>query len=205
MGEKSFHYPDDTVFHGTDTAQGYTFREARTLIDDDEKILKLKTRLTGYYVNGLLSIPHSFMMAIMTCVGIEVLGQVVLGYKNTGETEKSNTISIYKMLDQVLTNALSDNFKINYDKNRGQICAHSFSTYADVLCTGFRNAFTHTYRSLGVFLGGNTLITINEDEGLIIVNHELFRKRFIECYEDCFDKIISNSPPIYRQNAFKIF
>jgi len=126
MEENFFHYPDDTIFHGTDTAQGYTFKEARALTDDDEKIFKLKTRLSGYYINGLLSIPHSFMIAIMTCVGIEVLGQVVLGYQDSGKTMKKNTIDIYKMLDQTLNNTLSNNFKTNYDKNRGQTCAGSF-------------------------------------------------------------------------------
>jgi len=213
MAEKFFHYPDDTIFHGTETDQGYTFREARALIDDDEKISKLKTRLTGYYINGLLSIPHSFMMAIMTCVGMEVLGQVILGYNSGGDSIQENTIAIYKMLNQKLNDPLASKFKINYARNRNldlndpnhQNEIDSYKTYAHILRKGLRNAFTHNYRSLGVFLGGDELVAINEDEGFMIVNHLLLRDKFIECYEASFDKIISNSPPAYRQNALKYF
>jgi hypothetical protein len=206
MPENFFHYPDETIFHATET-DGFTFKEARIIIDEQEKILKLKRRLTDYYINGLISIPHSFMMAIMTCVGIEVLGQIILGCDSGGESIAENTISVYKMLDTKLNNPLTQKFKTNYARNRNILIGQTkdFSTYAHILRKGLRNAFTHNYRSLGVFLGGDELITINDDEGFIIVNHVLFRNMFIELYEDCFNKIISNSSSNYRQNALKYF
>ena len=97
------------------------------------------------------------MIAIITCLGIEVLGQVIFGYDQKGESIQAYTILVYQMLDQKLNDALSEKFKTNYARNReiNLNDANSYTNYAHVLRKGLRNAFTHNYRSLGVFLGGN--------------------------------------------------
>jgi hypothetical protein len=87
IAENFYHNPDDTVFHGSsEYPDGYLFSYARALTTENEKILKLKERLNGYYVNGLASVEHPFMTAILTCVGLEVLGQVFLGFDSEGKT-----------------------------------------------------------------------------------------------------------------------
>ncbi|HEY2583613.1 MAG TPA: hypothetical protein VGI43_17505 [Mucilaginibacter sp.] len=211
MTENFYHYPDDTVFHGSsEYPDGYLFSYARALTTENEKILKLKERLNGYYVNGLASVEHPFMTAILTCVGLEVLGQVFLGFDSEGKTIQSNTILIYEMLDQQLQQPLSTTFKSNYNLNRnpqGQTTDYtiSFSSYAHILRKGLRNSFTHNYRSLGVFLGEGEIIDVHENEGFMVVNPTLFKQQFNACYENCFSQAISNSIPSYRQNALRYF
>jgi hypothetical protein len=206
MAENFFHYPDEIIFHANPT-NGVTFKEIRALNTDQDKLLSLQKRLTDYYINGLKSISHSFMMAIITCVGIEVLGQMTLGFEPNGDSIAAYTLNIYEMLDEKLKLPLSSKFKTAYASNTGRdiLSMNGFSNYAGVLRKGLRNAFTHNYRSLGVFLGGDELLSVYEDDGLIIVNHEMFKHRFINCFESCFEQILSNTNPAYRQQALKYF
>ena len=45
----------------------------------------------------------------------------------------------------------------------------------------------------------------NEDEGYLVVNHLMFRERFIASFENAFAAVLSNSNVNYRQNALKYF
>jgi len=58
---------------------------------------------------------------------------------------------------------------------------------------------------LGVFLGGDELITINEDESNLLINHLLFRERFISCFIVRFTEIISNANMGYQEDALEYF
>ena len=213
MTEHFFHLPDTTIFHGIpQNVDGFSFKEARALTDDDEKISRLKTRLEGYYVSGLKDINHPFIAAIMTCVGLEVLGQVIFGFDAKGESIESYTINVYKMLDSNISQPLSSTFAINYNKKRnrtGQTTdfTNSFTSYANVIRKGLRNSFTHNYRSLGVILSDSQsdLMTIEENEGCIIVNPFIFKQKFINCFEDSFLTALFNSNQNYRAETLKYF
>jgi hypothetical protein len=213
MTENFFHYPDNTIFHGiSENQQGFSFADSRTLTDDSEKISKLKRRLADYYLKGLSEMTNPFTIAILTCVGIEVLGQVVLGFNSEGETIENNTVKIYELLDPKMCDALSTNFKTNYNLKRNlpgldNDKTSSFTSYARVVRRGLRNAFTHTYRSLGVVLSDSLLsvMLVQDNDGLIIINPYLFRQKFIDTYENCFESAITNSNTNYRNNALKYF
>jgi hypothetical protein len=212
MLENFFHYPNDIIFHGTNEPAGYTFAEARDLATDRAKLQKLKERLTGYFINGLTSTPHSFITVIMTCVGLEVLGQVMLGFDQRGETISAHTIQVYEMLDVQLTQPLTEKFREQYNLNRnsqGQSRDYTqgFSSYAHVVRKGLRNAFTHTYRSLGVFLGGvdGHFMLVDDEQGWIVIDPNAFRDRFIELYEQCFEEAIIGSNETYKTNALSYF
>ncbi|OFX21009.1 MAG: hypothetical protein A2033_11835 [Bacteroidetes bacterium GWA2_31_9] len=213
MAENYFNYPDETIFHGiTDNSNGFTFLEARALAIDDEKLFKLKERLSCYYLTGLKELGNPFTIAVLTCMGIEVLGQVILGFNSKGDTIDSNTILIYEMLDSKMQDVLSPNFALNYNLRRnitGQNIDFTldFTSYARVVRKGLRNAFTHTYRSLGVFLdaGQSDLLLIDENIGCLIINPIVFRERFLSVFEKTFSDLISNVNPIYRQNALIYF
>ena len=213
MAENFLHLPDSTIFHGVPgNPNGYSFGEARTLVDDDEKLKRLKERLDGYYINGLKEIDHPFIKAIMTCVGLEVLGQVVLGFDLKGESIEDLTIGIYEMLDPSLSQPLTNKFKDNYNKNRNVLgeakdFAGSFTSYARVVRKGLRNSFTHNYRSLGIFLSDsqNNILEIVEDEGIIIINPEIFKQKYIDCYELCYSELILNQQTNYRSKALNYF
>lgn len=209
MTEHFYHYPDDTIFHGIEgNSIGFSFGDCRALIDDNQKIEKLKKRLDTYYINGLQDMNHPFTTAILTCVGLEVLGQVMLGFDNKGQTIENNTIKVYEMLDQKVAAQLSASFATNYNNNRnvtGQYVnfTNAFTSYAHVIRKGLRNAFTHTYRSLGVVLSDSLgeIMQVDENKGLVIVNPYVFRQKYIDLYNDSFNKALSNSIPAYRKNA----
>jgi hypothetical protein len=208
MAINFFHTNDDLIFHGDgETGAVFTFGECRNLTNDDDKIVRLKYRLKTYYIDALKEIHNPFVSSIMTCVGLEVLGQVFLGVNSDGETIESNTISMYQMLDPIMANPLANNFKTNYNTKRNQLgnnidFTQSFPSYAHVVRKGLRNTFTHSYRSRGVYLDNDTtcLITINENEGTIIINPVLLKNQFLQIFTDLFDQTINSANPNYRQN-----
>ena len=65
---------------------------------------------------ALESLNHDFIKPIMTCIGIEVLGYIILGFDESGESKIENTIKIYQMLDPKLQEELSEVFFKNYVK-----------------------------------------------------------------------------------------
>jgi hypothetical protein len=203
--EQFYHYPDEIIFHGGPDSRGTLFLDCRAISNDDDKLSKLKERLTGYYINGLKDISHPFIMAIMTCVGIEVLGQVILGFDNYGETIRENTIKVYEMLSIEMATPVSTTFITNYNNRRNTNT--SFPSYAHVIRKGLRNTLTHNYRSLGVFLDDTQerFMIVNEIVGCVVIHPHLFRERFIECFENSFNEIITNSNDDYRVNALRYF
>lgn len=213
MAINFFHYPDSTIFHAIqENSQGFTFADSRAMTDDSEKIAKLKLRLTDYYFTGLNEMTNPFTIAILTCVGIEVLGQVVLGFDLKGETIEDNTVKIYEMFDPEMSAPLSSDFKLKYNINRNLPGENydktsGLTNYARVVRKGLRNAFTHTYRSLGVVLGdsGTSVMQVQDNGGYIIINPYLYREKFIEIFNHCFEAAITNSKPEYRSNALKYF
>ena len=46
---------------------------------------------------------------------------------------------------------------------------------------------------------------IEEDEGCLIINPEIFKQCFISCYENCFAEILSNNNKNYKDNALGYF
>jgi hypothetical protein len=209
MTEHFYHYPDDTIFHGIEgNPKGFSFADCRLLTDDNQKIEKLKKRLDTYYINGLTDLNHPFTIAILTCVGIEVLGQVMLGFDNKGQTIESKTIQVYEMLDPKVAGQLSPTFKTSYNNNRnipGQniIFTDTFTSYAHIIRKGLRNSFTHTYRSLGVVLSDSLqeMMLVDENKGHIIINPYIFRQKYVDLYNKCFNNSLSNTVATYRQNA----
>lgn len=213
MALKYFHFPNSTIFHGAvGSFKKYTFKQARDLNNDTIKIKHLKLRLESYYLHGLKKTKDPFISAILTCVGIEVLGQVMLGVDSNGETDKQHTIEIYKMMDSILADNLSSKFKSNYNlgrkfPNSTPDCTNDLHTYSHILRKGLRNTFAHGYRSLGVVLDNNLdrMVLIKETQGLLIVNPKKYRKKFVELFNSMFDKVQSNSEPDWRNEAVKYF
>lgn len=213
MAELFFHYPDDTIFVGLpDNPNGFSFLESRALTDDNDKLKKLKDRIVGYYVNGLNEMKNPFTVAILSCIGIEVLGQIILGFDKKGETIAANTITVYQMLDPKMKEPTSDLFKMNYNLNRNEIgknidFAKDLPTYSHIIRKGLRNAFTHNYRSLGVLLDDKQqdVIIVDENKGTLIINPFVFRTKFLNCFQSRFTEIISNTQLNYKQNALKYF
>jgi len=207
--ENFFAYSDDTIFHGIEgDSAGFTFGKFRDLKDDNEKIERLKKRLTSYYLDGLNELKNPFAMATLTTIGIEVLGQIMLGFDKKGETIDANTIKIYQKLDDKMGEILSSDFKSNYNRKRGSGTSgkdwtSGLTTYAHVVRKGYRNSFMHTYRSLGVFLDNDKpLIEVNEGEGCIFLNPRLFRHKFNEVCENCFKEALKEGAD-ERKNAIE--
>lgn len=206
MSENLYHYPCEIYFHG-----GIRFDEARELVDNTSKIRHLKKRLEGYYLNGFSRIKNPFTIALMVCIGVEVIGQVFLGTNEEGETIPDNTLNIYKMLDDKLCEVISPAFAASYAVRRaapGQPPGtYSGMTYAGVLRKGLRNTFSHSYRSLGVFLDDHQdkMIVVNETDGLISINARLFRSSFKIIFRETFQEAMDESNTTYRDNAIQYF
>jgi hypothetical protein len=181
------------------------------LTSDDEKIKHLKERLAGYYVNSLQDITHPFIGCIMTCVGIEVIGQVILGFNAKGGSIDNNTLDVYKMLDPIISQSPSSTFKTNYNRNRNVVgtvftdFAQDLPTYADLIRKGLRNSYTHNYRSLGVMLRDSQKDLVVEEaaEGILVVNPDMFRNSFIALYETCFSDMLAGHKPLYKAKAIE--
>jgi hypothetical protein len=88
--------PDEVVF-GPDPGTGkLTYGEVRKL-DDEGKLKALKRRLDGFFVaqvdelgkteTGPAKVYSPFPLALLTCVGIETLGQVMYHDESKGKDE----------------------------------------------------------------------------------------------------------------------
>jgi len=210
-----FHLPNKTIFHGVSgNPNGYSYEQARSLTSQKSKIDHLRLRLESYYISGLNNVNHPFLASILTCVGVEVLGQVMLGTDSNGESIQQNTIEIYKFLDPILSDPLTQKFKDEYNQRRAYPLiptnnqfTSSFTCYAFVLRKGLRNSFTHNYRSMGVKLQHDLKVTVkvNERTGMLIVNPTLYRNAFKDLFNTMFDDIQNGNNQTNLQNALDYF
>lgn len=206
-----FHLPDDITFGSGENGGSITFGEARRYKNELDRIDSLKRRMETYYVNGLRGSPNPFISSILTCMGVEVLGQIMLGTKD-GETDEKNTIQVYQMLDPLFKQGLSNVFSLAYnarrsDNNPPRNYAKDFPTYAHIVRKGLRNTFTHSYRSLGVVLDDRltSLVEVDEVHGMVIIEPSRFREEFISVFYSLFDSARSNENPKYKRSLLKYY
>jgi len=166
----------------------------------EERIHALKTRLddllikqvnefgADYTRGGKAYSP--FPLAVMTCVGIEALGQMF--YRQLSlESQKEPFIAVAKRIDQKFSRQLKKEFKEAFGNRWNKEDISKLQNAAQVLYVYFRNTMVHGYFGKGV---GLTDLSERETDdltfgdGYLVLNPYWFWKEFEKVYSKLFDE-----------------
>lgn len=215
--------PDKTYFGTGLDGSSACYGDARQLIDNDKKLQLLKLRLDAFLIDqverialrnteGNPSIWSPFPLLIMSFLGIETIGYVIndiekIKSENSNDTSRIIVTPIYKLIDKELSYKPSKNFYKYFELLHGKNSTKSIDKYSDVIHKYQRNTFNHGYQGRGVFVdhAGLKSWTVNEKEGIIVINPYLFWDQFKKSYDNVFIKIMNEEEPEWRQNALKYF
>lgn len=197
--------PDDVVF-GPDPEKGtLTYGEVRKL-DDERKLKALKRRLDTFFVEqvdelgkteaGSAKVYSPFPLALLTCVGIETLGQVLYHdeAKGKGESQREGFLRIAKSLHQHFSRGLTKKNKEAIANLFPDKDASKIEALAHILYFYQRNTLIHGYQSRGVYLTED-LQECELKDGALILNPYWFWRRFKAKYQDLFLDLFGNCEP----------
>ncbi|KAB2879245.1 hypothetical protein F9K33_09750 [bacterium] len=189
--------PDETIFGANDIGEGITYGQVRRILDDKERIHFLRLRLNTFFINQTqpLQISKSaFPLTLMTCVGIETLGEIFI------QEDKHDTsfqfVEIIKKVHQKFGRPMSKDFDKKLTEIWKQKDLSNIDCYGKVLYRFFRNTMIHGYQAKGVFLSYEDLNEINIDKssGFIIMNPDWFWNQFKIAYDSLFLEVENAQP-----------
>ncbi len=204
----TFRFPEDTIFHGiAGVDRGFTHGDFRALTTDVEKFQHLKKRLDDFLYNSVNDITHAFTKAVLTCIGCEVLGQIIHGPKNEFWPDDESTKKIYESLDNRLAVNFSPVFFTKFSQPASKVpkkLTKPDAPYSDLIIQGLRNQYVHSYRPYAVLLSDQLqdFIQIIESQGYIIINSTRFWEKFKIFYEKTFSELILGTSA-YETTAIK--
>lgn len=208
MSSPSHNVPDHVVFGPRASGGDLTYGEVRAL-NRQEQVEALRRRFEKWLVGQSQPIADSgaspFPLAVMTCVGIEALGQIAFG---PGSAQKDPFVSVAPLLDARLGNPLTPAFLSVFNSRWAtrldpQANPARVSSVGELLYTFFRNSMIHGYRGRGVFLSEDEVadMAVNETEGTMTVNPSWLWRRYGEVATTVFDKIESSADAGMRARA----
>jgi hypothetical protein len=208
MSSATHNVPDHVVFGPKASGGDFTYGEVRAL-NRQEQVEALRRRFEKWLIGQSEPIAESgaspFPLAVMTCVGIEALGQIAFG---PGSALRDPFVSVAPLLDSRLGNALTATFLSALNARWAtRLDAKAdpawVATVGELLYTFFRNSMIHGYRGRAVFLSEDQVadLALNETEGTMTVNPSWLWRCYVEAATEVFDKIESSSDARMRANA----
>lgn len=177
-----------------------TYGEIRRIKDRKLQIKYLKRRIDQFFIyqtsplykneNNEVNVKSVFPLALLTCVGVETLGQIVINENKDASSyqftqilnlfDKRFSRTLPKKMKQRLLNSLGD-----YDKTK-------VKTISDLIHSYFRNTMVHGYRGRWVFLSVELKDnwTFDESTGFIVIQPIWFWETFLKIYEDIFNELL---------------
>ena len=197
--------PDEVAF-GHDTRTGaMTYGDVRSL-DDEGKLRALKRRLDTFFIvqvdelgkaeKGTAKVYSPFPLALLTCVGIETLGQVMYhdDRRAKEEAQREGFLRVAKSLHRNFSRPLKKDDKLAIKRLFPEKEAGKIETVAQLLYYYQRNTLIHGYQSRGVYLTED-LPEWDLSEGSFALNPYWFWRSFKARYEELFLDLFSNKEP----------
>jgi hypothetical protein len=215
--------PDKTYFGESPHGGGINYGEVRKISDNDEKIAVLRKRLDVLFIkqnrkiaerdeDGQPKIWSPFSLCILTLLGIETLGHVIVDFgkiKSDGDYEQSKKIvtPIYQLFDKKLIDKPTKKFYRAFEIIHGTSDKKSIKRYSDIIHKYQRNTFNHGFQAKGVFLSHTIPFfwVLEEEKGFMIINPFLFWDRLEKVFEIIFDEIENSTNLDWRNNALNYF
>lgn len=184
--------PYQTFFGVDENGNAINYGFVREIIDEDRLIELLKQRIQVFFVGQVepLIKVSPFPLSIMTCIGIETLGEITVL-----ASPDDNGIQFKKILGK-FNNGFSKSLTINQKdlirKNWPEKDSEKIKSLADLFYKYYRNTMIHGYRGKGVFLSSELETLYTFQDGFLIINPDLFWFRFKEIFDLVFVQLIKD-------------
>ena len=184
--------PDEVIFGPDTQMKTITYGDVRSMAEAD-KLKVLKLRLDRFFIEqvdelgknkeGNVKVYAPFPLALLTCVGIETLGEVMYHSDlcDKSKSQREGFLKIAKSLAPSFSRALPQDNK-DFDK---------VTTIAHILYYYQRNTLVHGYQSRGVFLT-EELPDWKLESGMLLLNPYWLWGRYKTRYEKLFQELFSN-------------
>lgn len=205
----------DEVFFGLDKdGKDVTFGNIREILSKKEsgyelhliELLRLRlTRVFNEPTQRVKTNKDSYLLANLTCSGIELLGQI---FHPTSGKEKSKPfrevcsnlhLEFGKSLPSTFKEKLSKMWSLNTEIDKIDSLSYLLYTY-------LRNQMTHYFIAKGVYLSyekTNTFeIVETENEAYLIINPEWYWDSYLEVFNDYFYNKVKNKKE-FREKALR--
>jgi hypothetical protein len=197
----------DEIIFGPDSQLGIimTYGDVRSL-DGEGKLRALKRRLDAFLIaqvdalgkaeDGTAKVYSPFPLALLTCVGIETLGQVMYHDDRRGkeDAQKEGFLKVAKSLHKNFSRALKKDEKQAIKGLFPAKNSEKVETVAQILYLYQRNTLIHGDQSRGVYLTED-LAEWELREGALRLNPYWLWRNFKAKYEELFLHLFSNVEP----------
>jgi hypothetical protein len=194
---------DDVIFGPGLGIEAVTYGQVRRLGDDD-KVRALKRRVDRLFVaqvDELTKVDAPFPLALLTCVGIETLGQIMYydKTKEQAEGQREGFLRVAKSLHAQFSRPLSKTGKAEIKALMPEKMAQKVTSIAHIIYYFHRHTLIHGYQSRAVYLS----VALDEWEmsgGALVMNPYWFWKQFKARYNSLFENMFGNPE---RTNALR--
>jgi hypothetical protein len=193
---------DEVIFGPGLGAEGMTYGYVRKL-DDDAKLQALKRRVDKFFVEqvdelgksetGSIKVYSPFPLALLTCVGIETLGQIMYydQHKKKEEGQKEGFVKVAKSLHPKFSRPLRKTDKQALGALLPGKEAEKVESIAHILYYFQRNTLIHGYQSRAVYLTED-LDEWELNSGALLLNPYWFWQQFKFKHNDLFGQLFAN-------------
>lgn len=192
--------PDNVAFAPKTNGEDIFYSTVRNCQNDFQKIKYLKARLDDWFVNHIEPLSNAnsaFPLAIMTCIGIETIGQIFI--KPITTKQNRYFVGAIAKIDQKFSKKFDMRFQEKFEEMwskepfEGEEKELKINNNAELIYTFFRNTMIHGYKAKGVYLDLNENLEFETKEGYLILNPKWFWNKFKLCYEKLFKEALSNA------------
>jgi hypothetical protein len=194
--------PDEIYFGINTKGESITFGYVRNITDENELIKLLELRLRRFFIDQtqiLQDKRSAFPLCIMTCIGIETLGNIFIEENKDDRAYRFNEISskMDQLFGRPIKLSLKEKFIAIWKNNEFKT-----DSYGKLLYRLLRNTMIHGYHIKGYYLSYESTkdINIDEENAIIKINPDWFWNTF----KNTFDKIFIETLKAQSNNRYRI-
>lgn len=186
--------PNEAYWGPNEEGQSLHYGELRAMEDRDRRIQMLRRRLEAIFiaqVEPLAERRAGFPLVVMTCIGIETLGQIF----HSNEEGQSGPFlmackNVHQRLSRRVSKKLGDGLAEMWKENKE---IEKIEEIAELFYKYLRNELVHGYQARGIYLSYEDTpnMEIKEDEGYIILNPGWFWMSYKDCFNKYFYDLVS--------------
>jgi hypothetical protein len=196
---------------GTDAGY-YNFGEVRSL-PTIGKYQALKFRLDHFLIqqfNSVFGLRNSEnepdipqVLALLTCIAIATIGKIFYPHERNDGGERKEFWDVCTMIDTKLNDPLSDKDLTAFileNRSKNPTDFHGTLSLAELLYSGYRSSFVHSYYMVGVKLSNQQeeAWNINYDPFFLILSPGPFWKLVESKYNQIWNKVIEDETDTRR-------
>lgn len=187
--------PDHVIFGPDPNGTEYNYGDVRQL-STDKRINALHLRLDKWLIGQCDELTQNdvnapFPLAIMTCVAIETMGQVLYGDLSSTQGKASEPFrNVLTRIDDQFSRSLTKPQKLAFEQAwQSRFNRKKYSTCGHVVYSFFRNTLIHGYRGEMVYIERRDKLWVCMDDHIVIDPFKLWEKFKTHAYESAWNDI----------------